>query len=266
VKDFKNVEEGDSDFDYDTTENTTSENSEARFDIEQLRRELMQKIRPSYHEGKLKEALVNNYASDFEALGGRIRSMEEVVDNLFMLLNTKSGKDDLDGADDLMKESLNLVCRAENLQTFEKRQNLNTLLIKYEAFLKKLYYLLYKKDVPVPPKEKDKGATLKNAIYAIKSLNRLQYSTDPAYKKYDEYLNILRNLRNTESHSSIEISDREIDAALRVVIDMYLFVTATNITNLEMAGYYPDVAEVICMNKVLEMDDLSMHIAAEPRG
>ena len=264
MKDFKNVENGDSDFDYDTTENTTSENAEAHFDIEQIRRELMQKIRPTYHEGKLKEVLVSNYASEFEVLGDRIRSMEEVVDNLFMVLNTKSGKEDLDGVDEILKDSLNMVCRAEGLKAIDKRQYLNSLLIKYESFLKKLYYLMYKKDVPFPPE--DRSATLKHAVRAIDSLKSLRNTTNPVYKKFDDYLNILRDLRNTESHGSINISEMEIDAALRVVIDMYLFVIATNITNLEMAGYYPDVAEVICMNKVYKMDDDHMNMAAEPRG
>ena len=224
----------------------------------------MQKIRPTYHEGKLKDVLVSNYASEFEVLGDRIRSMEEVVDNLFMVLNTKSGKDDLDGVDDILKDSLNMVCRAEGLKAIDKRQYLNSLLIKYESFLKKLYYLMYKKDVPFPPE--DKNATLKHAVRAIDSLNRLYNTTNPVYKKFDDYLNILRDMRNTESHGSINISEMKIDAALRVVIDMYLFVTATNITNLEMAGYYPDVAEVICMNKVYKMDDDHMNMAAEPRG
>lgn len=48
---------------------------------------------------------------------------------------------------------------------------------------------------------------------------------------------MLRQLRNHESHGSIEISEQEVDAATRIVIDMYLFVTGMNISELESAGY-----------------------------
>jgi type I restriction enzyme R subunit len=48
---------------------------------------------------------------------------------------------------------------------------------------------------------------------------------------------MVRQLRNEESHGSIHISEQEVDAALRIVIDMYLFVTGMNITELEAAGY-----------------------------
>ena len=51
---------------------------------------------------------------------------------------------------------------------------------------------------------------------------------------------MVRQLRNEESHGSIHISEQEVDAALRIVIDMYLFVTGMNITELEAAGYDAD--------------------------
>lgn len=51
---------------------------------------------------------------------------------------------------------------------------------------------------------------------------------------------MVRQLRNEESHGSINISEQEVDAALRIVIDMYLFVTGMNITELETAGYDAD--------------------------
>jgi type I restriction enzyme R subunit len=70
-------------------------------------------------------------------------------------------------------------------------------------------------------------------------------------------------LRNTESHGSISISEKEIDAAVHVVIDMYLFVTATNITELEMSGHYPDVADMVSINKTFVQDE-NIGMAADP--
>ena len=177
-----------------------------------------------------------------------------------MVLNKKT-LDNYDGINDMLKETLNTVLRALKLSPSEKRQLLTTLLIKYETYLKKLYYLINGKEVPA--KEEGKNATLANAIFAIPSLKNLMYSTTPAYKAFSERLNILRDLRNTESHGSISISEKEIDAAVHVVIDMYLFVTATNITELEMSGHYPDVADMVSINKTFVQDE-NIGMAADP--
>src|SRR3712207_8282466 len=61
-----------------------------------------------------------------------------------------------------------------------------------------------------------------------------------AYQEFSQRLTILRQLRNDESHASMNMTEQEVDAALRIVIDMYLFVTGMNITELEAAGYNAD--------------------------
>ena len=261
MRDFKNVENGNSDFNYDTTEHNTPENSDKPFNLNELLKEAMQKMRPDYNEALLKEALVEQYASDFDDLKNNIRSLDEVVDNLMMVLNKKT-LDNYDGINEMLKDTLNTLLRALKLSPSEKRQLLTTLLIKYETYLKKLYYLIKGKEVPA--KEEGKNATLANAIFAIPSLKNLMYSTTPAYKVFNEKLNILRDLRNTESHGSISISEEEIDAAIHVVIDMYLFVTATNITELEMSGHYPDIADMVNINKMFVQED-NVGMAADPQ-
>ena len=259
MKDFKNVESGESDFDYSTE--CTPEDAEKPFNMEELLAEAMQRMRPSYDERLLKKALVEAYASDFEGLSKYIRSMDEVADNLMMVLNTKS-LDSLDGIDEIVKDSLNMVCRAENMKPVEKRQHLTTLLVKYETYLKKLYYLINGKEVPA--QEGGRNATLSNCIFAIPSLQELKESINPAYKEFSDKLQILRDLRNTESHGSINISEGEVDAALRVVIDMYLYVTATNILDLEMAGHYPVEEETASILSMHEHKEDEYQNAAEP--
>jgi len=259
MKEFKNVETGDSDFDYSTE--SASGDTEKPFNMEELLAEAMQKMRPSYDEALLKEALVEKYASDFEGLARYIRGLDEVADNLMMVLNTKS-IDTLDGIDDIVKDSLNMICRAENMKPVEKRQHLTTLLVKYETYLKKLYYLINGEEVPA--QEEGRSATLSNAIFAIPSLKELKDSINPAYKEFNDKLQILRDLRNTESHGSINISEGEVDAALRVVIDMYLYVTATNILDLEMAGHYPIEEETASIVSIQEKKEEQYLSAADP--
>lgn len=261
MKEFKNVENGDSDLDY-STENTSGD-TEKPFNMEEILAEAMQKMRPDYDEALLKDAIVEKYSSDFEPLSKYIRTMDEVVDNLMMVLNTKS-IDKLDGIDDIVKDSLNMVCRAENMKPVEKRQHLTTLLVKYETYLKKLYYLINGKELS--SQEEGRSATLSHAILAIPSLEELRDSINPVYKAFGDKLQLLRDLRNTESHGSINISEQEVDAALRIVVDMYLFVTATNILELEMAGHYPmeeETASILDMQQRRDDEENSV-IAAEP--
>ena len=107
--------------------------------------------------------------------------------------------------------------------------------MRYEVYLKKLYYLIHKKEIPA--REDSQGATLSNAVFAFPALRGLKNNPMPAYQEFSQRLIMLRQLRNDESHGSMNMTEQEVDAAIRIVIDMYLFVTGMNITELETAGY-----------------------------
>lgn len=124
---------------------------------------------------------------------------------------------------------------AEGLSLTDKRMYLDMLLMRYEVYLKKLYYLIHGEELTA--REEGQGATLSNAIFAFPALKGLKNNPNPAFQEFYQRLSMVRQLRNEESHGSIHISEQEVDAALRIVIDMYLFVTGMNITELESAGY-----------------------------
>lgn len=73
-----------------------------------------------------------------------------------------------------------------------------------------------------------KDATLSSAIFGIPSLKKLKYSEDPEVKAFSDRLDILRQLRNDEAHGSYIATEQEVDAAIGIVIDMYLYVAGTN--------------------------------------
>ncbi len=101
--------------------------------------------------------------------------------------------------------------------------------------MKKLYYLINNKELE--NKDPGKNATLSSAIFGFSSLRNLKYTTNEGLKEFNERLDIVRQLRNQEAHGSVDVTEKEVDAAIKVVIDMYLFVVGTNITELEMAGH-----------------------------
>lgn len=107
---------------------------------------------------------------------------------------------------------------------------------KYEAFLKKLYYLLNQDEVPRHPDHPEKSPGLSECIFAFPCLKNLKYSTDEKEQKFKVYLDLLRQWRNDEAHLSPNATDEEVNAALKIVTSMYMFVVGNNITDLEMAG------------------------------
>lgn len=242
MTDLRNVENGDSDFDYDTTNDV---HSQGVFSMEDLLEMVRRKIRPEYNELKLQQRIIETYANHFKGLSQHMRSFNETTRNLFMVLNTPSLAS-LDGMDSVVKESLNMVCMAEGLSLSDKRMHLDMLLIRYEVYLKKLYYLINKKEIPA--REEGKGATLSNAVFAFPALRGLKNNPMPAYQEFLQKLTKLRQLRNDESHGSMNMTEQEVDAALHIVIDMYLYVIGMNIEKLEAAGYdaeQRDVSEMI---------------------
>ena len=231
MADLHHVENGESDFDYDTTSTGTVS---GEFTMEALMELARRKIHPEYNEKLLRQRIIDTFACHFRGLARYMRSFNETTRNLFMVLNTPS-LPSLDGMDNVVKESLNMVCMAEGLTLTDKRMHLDMLLMRYEVYLKKLYYLIHGEELPA--REEGQGATLSNAIFAIPALRGLKNNPNPAFQEFYQRLTMVRQLRNEESHGSIHISEQEVDAALRIVIDMYLFVTGMNITELESAGY-----------------------------
>lgn len=176
----------------------------------------------------------------FADISHSMRSMEETVDNLFMILDLPA-VESLDGMGLVVKESLNMVLRSSVMETTEKRMHLDQLLIKYESFLKKLYLLC--NDRELSGRTPETSATLADAIFGISSLRRLRYSNNTALQEFDTKLTMLRQMRNDEAHGALNVSEQDIDTAIQIVIDMYLYAAGTNITELEMAGHYPSAEQ-----------------------
>lgn len=76
-------------------------------------------------------------------------------------------------------------------------------------------------------------ATLANATHAFKCLWNLKHAKDEDGQKFASYLQRLRDWRNDEAHNAPNSTENEINLAIKVVMAMYLYVTAYSITALE---------------------------------
>ena len=67
-------------------------------------------------------------------------------------------------------------------------------------------------------------------------MKTLKDTEDEALQKYKLYLEMLRKWRNDEAHLSPNATEDDVNAALKVVSTMYLYVVAHSITELEISG------------------------------
>lgn len=189
-----------------------------------------------YDEDVLKEKIFEALKSEFTDVCHHLRGFNEFVDMLFFVLN-QSSIPALDGVDEMVKTTLNnLFCNSE-LRLVDKRVYFNSLVSKYEAFLRKLYYLINNEEVQPYDNGKTTTDGLANAIHAFTCLWGLKKNPNPAFQKFNTYLDMLRQWRNDEVHLAPNAPERDVDAAIKIVTSMYLYVTGCVITDLEMAGY-----------------------------
>ena len=200
--------------------------------VDALAERTAQNIRFPYHEDELKDILCALMKEEFECLKGKLRNLSEIVDTFFFILNTTSIPQ-LDGVDGLIKTALNNVYANNSIGVLEKRTYFNSLVAKYEAFLKKLYYLINENDVPRHPAHPEKAPGLSECIFAFQCLKDLKYNAEAYAQKFNQYLDMLRQWRNDEAHLSPNATEEEINAALKVITAMYLYVVGYSITDLE---------------------------------
>ncbi|GAA6529093.1 hypothetical protein LPYR103PRE_10660 [Segatella asaccharophila] len=187
---------------------------------------------PEYDEAVLKEKMLDEFSDEFAEICGPVyRGLEEVLDDFFVILGTATTRQ-LDGLNQSTKNALNAVYCGNLDQTY-KALYFSQLSTKFEAFLRKIYYLEYGEDVPV---EEGYSSGLANTSWHFKELWRLKKNRDKRFDQLSRYYEDLRGWRNEESHGAPSYTETELDENLHKTVSLYLFSVAISITELETAG------------------------------
>lgn len=141
----------------------------------------------------------------------------------------------LDGANDLLIDSFNRLFNDKKLTMVDRRRHFNTILTKFETYLKKLYWLIHGEELR-NTRDPEKTPSLTDCIFAFEELKSLKFKERKKYQRMYGYLDTMRNLRNDESHVTPDASEEDIIASSRIVATLYLYITAHSITDLEMSG------------------------------
>ena len=188
-------------------------------------------------EAKIKSGIRTILNSTLAGVAENMRTEDKIVNSVFYVLRRES-LEELDGVGIFISQAFaSLFGKKPTL--VDKHVAFNLLVTKYEAYLKKLFYLM--KGREVRPHHEGDPVTWKDVIYAVRPLWSLKYSEKSEYQTLYQYLLMVKEWRNKEAHISPTASEQEIDAAINIIITMYFFATGSCITELESNGH--DVEE-----------------------
>jgi type I restriction enzyme R subunit len=158
----------------------------------------------------------------------------EVVESFFKILTTPTISS-VDGVGLDIYKAMDELFGRKKVSIIDKHVHSGNLSVKFEVFLKKIYYMLHGEDVP--PQNAGEKVTLANCIFAFPCLRNLRYSTKETEKKISEYLSIIRNNRNTSSgngaHASYLLTEEQLDDNIKAFTTLYLYVVGISLNELK---------------------------------
>ena len=158
----------------------------------------------------------------------------DVVDSFFQIL-TAPVHPSVDGVGlDVYKAMDELFGRKE-VNFIDKHVHSGNLSVKFEVYLKKLYYMLHDKEIQ--PTDESKKITLANCIFAFPCLKNLRWSTKETEHKLSGYLDIIRTNRNTDegngAHASHLLTETQLDGHIKAFVTLYLYVTGMCLSDIK---------------------------------
>ena len=181
------------------------------------------------------------------AIFTNMRPLNEIIKSVFYVVD-KPSIDSLDTVGIFIHRAFTNLY-GNHTTIVDKFVAFNLLVTKFEAYLKKLYYLMTNQEVQ--PQFAGEQVSWKHVIFAHKCLWNLKFSDDSSKQQLYRYLMLVKDWRNDESHISPTVSEQELDAAIQVIIMMYCYTTGSSITELEMNGH--DVEAVVDEKETVEV-------------
>ena len=179
----------------------------------------------------------------------RLCPVDDIINAIYRVCDTASVPN-LDGVGEYIKGAINDIFWQTN--RLKKAVAYNLLCTKFEAYAKKVYYLMHGHEIL--SQNEGEGATLKDVIREIPCLRDLRTNPQSKFQQIYQYLEKLRISRNTESHISPAATDEELEKSTKEIITVYAFLTASCISQLPSGASYPESDEKNGMPMAAEDD------------
>lgn len=156
-----------------------------------------------------------------------------VVDAFFNILTTTT-LPSVDGVGLDVYKAMEELFGRKQVSFIDKHVHSGNLSVKFEVYLKKLYYMLHGEELHP---EEGKKATLAACIFAFPALKRLRWSTKETEQRLSAYLDLIRSNRNTSegngAHASYLLSEEQLDRNIQAFVTLYLYITGMCLTELQ---------------------------------
>ena len=160
---------------------------------------------------------------------------KDVINAFFKILNTTTIPS-VDGVRLDVYKAMDELFGRKKVNIIDKHVHSGNLSVKFEVYLKKLYYMLH--GTEIQPTEEGRNVTLANCIHAFPCLKRLRWSTKETEQKLSGYLDIIRNNRNTSdgngAHSSYLLTEKQLDDNIKAFVTLYIYVTGMCLNDIKM--------------------------------
>ena len=198
---------------------------------EMIRARVRQTINPPYDEKVLKQRIQEEFQKDFADFcdGEHYIAFDEVIRLFFAIIHAETIPD-LQALDKILKRTLNCLYRAEHREE-DYRSWYSELVRRFEAFLKKIYWL--KEGAPVPLTATGKDPALLDTIRHFPQIESLYHSKNPKYDTFKQCYRVVYDWRNKESHIAVDLPADLLPTALHAAVALYLYATMVSAEELK---------------------------------
>lgn len=157
-----------------------------------------------------------------------------VVESFFKIL-TITTIQSVDGVGLDLYKAMDELFGRKKVTIVDKHVNSGNLSVKFEVFLKKIYYMVHGEEIQ--PEAGKPNVTLATCVFAFPCLKKLKYSANVHEKKLYDYLELIRNNRNTKdgngAHSSYLLSEDQLDSNIQAFVTLYIYVVGMCLNDMK---------------------------------
>lgn len=177
------------------------------------------------------EKIKENITTSLSDIARYLPDIGKIAQSILTIIDATS-LPTLDGIGALLHRAFTNAFKPE-ANNIDKSVAFNMLSTQFEAFLKKLYYLIHHSEIQ--PSEPGQNVSWKDSVKAFRCLWGLKNNHSAGYQELYQKLELAKSWRNDQSHISPTSTDEELNLGLSVMITLYAFVAGSNLRELEMA-------------------------------
>lgn len=196
-----------------------------------IQTKIRREFNPEYDEEVLRTRLNEEFRRDFAefSTSERYPDFSEVLTIFFDLIRVDTIPD-LQGLRDILQRTLNCLYRAKHREE-DYRIWYSDLVTRFEAFLKKIYWV--REGVPMPLNEEGREPGLLDAVRHFPDVAKLYRTRERKMELFSRYYNVIYEWRNKESHAAEELPLSKIPLALHAAVAIYLYATMVSVDDVK---------------------------------